>query len=167
MADRETELDSSDPRETSLESLDIAEPVSLRSKVVTVQNSLFQEQLEEIDYEISKFDNVKVNEVNDDHDEVTLHQQEAENKLSNGPGLLGHSSSPGVVQDKRKNKEKGWVRRERSQVRPTEHHSSILAKRTSRDVNAETEETEGHKKKVAKSDLTLSVEAGSQPRRNQ
>ncbi|XP_030945132.1 uncharacterized protein LOC115969588 [Quercus lobata] len=167
VADREAELDSSDPRETSLESPNIAEPVSLRSKEVTVQKSLFQEQLEEIDYEISKFDNIKVNEVNDDHNEVTLHQQEAENKLSNGPGLLGRSSSPGVVQDKGKNKEKGWVRRERSQVRPTEHHSSILSKRTSKDVNAETEETEGHKKKVAKSDLTLSVEASSQPRRNQ
>ena len=74
VADREAELDSSDPRETSLESPNIAEPVSLHSKELTVQKSLFQEQLEEIDYEISKFDNVKVNEVNDEHNEVTLHQ---------------------------------------------------------------------------------------------
>ena len=100
-------------------------------------------------------------------DEVTLQQQEVEENLGNGPGSLGRSSSPCVMKDKGKNKEKGWVRRERSNVQPTGHYSSILTKRSSREENAETEETEGNKKKVAKSDITLSAEAGSQPRRNQ
>ena len=123
--------------------------------------------MEEIDYELSKFDDVTVKEVNGENNEVTLHQQEVKEKLGNGPGSLGRSSSPCVMKDKGKNKEKGWVRREGSQVQPTGHHSSILSKRTSRDENAETEETEGNKKKVAKFDITLSAEAGSQPRWNQ
>ena len=114
VADREAELGSLEPRETILESPNIAEPVPLRSNEVTVQNNLFQEQLEEIDYELSKFDDVTVKEVNGENNEVTLHQQEVEEKLGNGPGSLGRYSSPCVMKDKGKNKEKGWVRRERS-----------------------------------------------------
>ena len=167
VADRETELGNPESSETILESPIIAEPVPLRNNEVTVQNDLFQEQLEEIDYELSKFDDVTVKEVNGENNEVTLHQQEVEEKLGTGPGLLGRSSSPCVIKDKGKNKEKGWVRRERSNVQPTGHYSSILTKRTSREENAETKETEGNKKKVAKPDITLSTEAGSQPCRNQ
>ena len=71
------------------------------------------------------------------------------------------------MKEKGKNKEKGWIRREQIQVEPTEQHSSILSKRAFSDVNVETENTEGSKKKVAKSDIILSVEPGSQPCWNQ
>ena len=90
-----------------------------------------------------------------------------ENKEVNGLESLGLSSSPGIVKEKGKNKERGWVRRERIQVEPTGQHSSILSKRVFRDKNADTEETEGSKKKVAKSDIISSVKAGSQPCWNQ
>ena len=80
---------------------------------------------------------------------------------------LGLSFSSGVVKEKGKNKERGWVHRERIQVEPIGQHSSILSKRVFRDKNAKTEETEGNKKKATKSDIILSVEAGSQPRQNQ
>ena len=68
---------------------------------------------------------------------------------------------------KGKNKERGWVRKERNLHEPTGQQSSILSKRAFSEVNAETENTEESKKKVAKSDNILSVVAGSQPRRNQ
>nr|POE77108.1 hypothetical protein CFP56_65648 [Quercus suber] len=105
-------------------------------------------QLKEIDYELSKFDNVKVKWVNSDNSEVMPHHQESKEKETNGPGSLGLSSSPVVVKDKGKNKEKGWVRREQIHVEPTGQHSSILSKRAFRDENVETEEIEGSKKKV-------------------
>ena len=123
--------------------------------------------MEEIDRELSKFDNVAVKGVAAEISEVMLHQQESEDKEVNELGPLGLSSSPGVVKEKGKNKERGWIRREQIQVEPTEQHSSILSKRAFSDVNAETENTEGSKKKVTKSDIILSVEPGSQPRRNQ
>ena len=123
--------------------------------------------MEEIDHELSKFDNVAIKGVTVEISEVMLHQQESKDKEVNGLRPLGLSSSPGVVKEKGKNKERGWIRRERIQVEPTGQHSSILSKRAYSDVNAEIENTEGNKKKVAKSDIILSMEDGFQPRRNQ
>ena len=84
-----------------------------------VQRTLFQEQLEEIDHELTKFDNVAVNGVTAKISEVMFHQQESEATEGNGLGPLGLSSSPGVVKEKRKNKERGWVRKERNLHEPT------------------------------------------------
>lgn len=125
----------------------------------TKQNTSFQEQLEEIDHELFKFYNVKVKGVDFDICEVMSHRQESEEKEANGPGPLGLFSSPVAVRDKGKNKEKGWVHRERIFVEPNGHYSSILSKRAYRDENVKTEETEGSKKKVAKSNLMSSAEA--------
>ena len=152
---------------TILESPINVEPLPLRRSDEMMQKTLFQERLEEIDYELSKFDNVAIKGVAVENSEVMLHQQEIEDKEVNGLRPLGLSSSSGVVKEKGKNKEKGWVHRERIQVEPIGQHSSILSKRVFRDKNAKTEETEGNKKKAAKSDIILSVEAGSQPRQNQ
>ena len=123
--------------------------------------------MEEIDRELSKFDNVAVKGVAAKISEVMLHQQESEDKEVNELGPLGLSSSLSVVKEKGKNKERGWIRREQIQVEPIEQHFSILSKRAFSDVNAEIENTEGSKKKVTKSDIILSVEPGSQPRWNQ
>nr|POF08810.1 hypothetical protein CFP56_46574 [Quercus suber] len=51
-------------------------PLSRNDEILakTMQNTLLQEQLEEIDYELSKFDNVKVKGVDFDKNEVMPHQ---------------------------------------------------------------------------------------------
>ena len=158
---------SPETRETILESPINVEPLPLRKSDEMMQKTLFHERLEEIDYELSKFDNVAVKGVAVENSEVMLHQQGIKDKEVNGLGPLGLSSSSSVVKEKGKTKERGWVHKERIQVEPTGQHSSILSKRVFRDENAKIEETEGNKKKVAKSDIILSVEVGSQPRQNQ
>ena len=123
--------------------------------------------MEEIDHELTKYDSVVVNGVAAKISEIVVHQQENEAKEGNGLGPLGLSSSLDAVKVKGKIKERGWVRKERILYEPTGQQSSILSKRAFSEVNAETEITEESKKKVAKSDNILSVEASSQPRRNQ
>ena len=166
VVDRDERLARQETRGTILESPINVEPLLLHRSDELVQKTLFQERLEEIDHELSKFDNEAVKGVAVENSEVMIHQQESEDKEVNGLRPLGLSSSPSVVKEKGKNKERGWVHRERIQVEPIGQHSSILSKRVLRDENVETEEIEGNKKKVAKSDIILSVEVGSQPRRN-
>ena len=123
VVDRGERLASLEKQGTILESPNNVESLLLCSNDEMMQNTLFPEQLEEIDYELSKFDNVKVKGDVVENSEVMLQQQEVEDKEINGPRALGLSSSPVAVKDKGKNKEKGWVCRERIQVEPTGQHS--------------------------------------------
>ena len=167
VADRDEFLKSPELRGTQWDSPTNVESMSLHRRDDPVQKTLFQEQLEEIDQELSKFDSVVVNGDVAKNSEIVAHQQENEGREKNGLGSLGLASSLGAVIVKGKNKERGWVRKERNMHEPTGQMCSILSKRAFSELNAEGENTEESKKKVAKSDDALSVEAGSQPRRNQ
>ena len=79
---------SPETRGTILESPINVEPLPLCRSDEMMQKTLFHERLEEIDYELSKFDNVAVKGVAVENSEVMLHQQEIEDKEVNGLGPI-------------------------------------------------------------------------------
>ncbi|KAK9992566.1 hypothetical protein SO802_027551 [Lithocarpus litseifolius] len=129
----------------------------------------FSEQLEEIDKELLKFDNVQVcggisgdNVSNED-----MGSQRVDKVI--GPGEVGLHFNGEAATEKNKTPKRGWVRREQNRGEPsgkTPVHS-LLNKRMYRDDDAETEFTEGCRKKLTKENSSSAAEAGFQLRRDQ
>ena len=72
VVDRDERVASPETQGTILESPINMEPLPLHRSDEMMQNTLFQEQLEKIDYELSKFDNVAVKGVAVENSEVML-----------------------------------------------------------------------------------------------
>nr|POF21152.1 hypothetical protein CFP56_06953 [Quercus suber] len=145
------------------------------------QKEDFSGQLEEIDREILKFDNVHVSGVNlaDSAPKEGVGLQKGHNIYGlgevglqevhsvNGLGDVGHNLSNEAGKEKLMTQKRTWVRREQNRGEPSGNASSVLKKRVSREDDAETEFVEGCRKKQTMENLSVAAEAGSQPRRVQ
>lgn len=128
----------------------------------------FKAQLQDIDEELARFDHVTVQK---DALAVNLTERDLERPQENNViGLVSlgqEKKSKNSTLEEAKPKPRGWVRREQNKREPMGDCYSLLKKRTARDEDDAERELEGVQKKLAKACSTLSVEAGSQPRRHQ
>nr|POE95570.1 hypothetical protein CFP56_22710 [Quercus suber] len=145
------------------------------------QKEDFSGQLEEIDREILKFDNVHVSGViladNTPKEGVGLQKGYNIDGLGevglqkghsvNGLGGVGHNLSNEAGKEKLMPQKRTWVRRKQNRGEPSGNASSVLKKRVSREDAAETEFIEGCRKKQTMENFSAAAEAGSQPRRVQ
>jgi len=141
--------------------------VMVSDLIKDVQKADFKEQLEDIDYELTKFDHVEeikeTQEVNNSEEGTKQSKQQS----ISGHQSLGLNLNPNSAQKEGKIKVRGWVRRDRTISEPKEQNLSLLTKRMHRDEDDEDSEFEVSKKKVAKENKLITVAAGSQPRRQQ
>ena len=140
------------------------------------QRVAFSAQLQDIDNEISKFDNVQVRE---EKVQKKVREEEYTDSTSNGlgglqsesmgigPEAVGYQSIHNVVKGEGLTQKRSWVRREQNRGEPSGKTSSVLKKRNSREPEAEDGITEGSRKKMTKEILVTSAEAGYQLRRDQ
>ena len=131
------------------------------------QRADFSEQLEEIDKELLKFDNVHVSGVipGDNASKEDLGLQRVHSVT--GLGEVGLHLNNVVAKEKNMTPKRGQVNREQNKGEPSGKTFSLLKKRISREDDAETEITEGCRKKLTTENITSAVEAGSQPCRDQ
>lgn len=128
----------------------------------------FKAQLEDIDEELARFDQVTVQKSAHAVNLIDRDLDWSQEHNINGPVSLGQEKNyENSTLEKAKPKPRGWVRREQNRREPIGDCSSLLKKRTAKEEDDAGRETEGVQKKLAKACSTLSVEAGSQPRRHQ
>ena len=127
------------------------------------QRADFSEQLEEIDKELLKFDNVYVSGVisDDNASKEDLGLQRVHSVI--GPGGVGLHLNNKVAKEKIMTPKRGWVCREQNRGEPSGKTSSLLKKRMPREDDAEIEIIEGCRKKLTTKNISLATEAGSQP----
>ena len=129
---------------------------------INTQRAVFSAQLEDIDNEISKFDNVQVREEeNMDNTSIGLEGLQSES-MSIGPEVLGSQSSHNIATGEGFTQKRSWVRREQKRGEPSGKTFSVLKKRNTREPEAEDGITKGSRKKVTKKTLLTSAEAGYQ-----
>ena len=125
------------------------------------------EQLEEIDKELLKFDNVHVSGVisGDSVSKEDLGLQRMFSVIA--PEVVGFHFNYDIANEKSMTPKRGWVYREQNRGEPSGQTSSLLKIRMSREDDAETEIIEGCWKKLIKENISLVAEAGSKPCRDQ
>jgi len=124
------------------------------------QRAVFSAQLEDIDNELSKFDNVQVRE--EEYTDSTsngLGGLESES-MSIGPEVLGSQSIHNVATGEGFTQKRSRVRREQHRGEPSGKTSSVLKKRHTREPEVEDGITEGSRKKMTKEILLTSAKAG-------
>ena len=131
------------------------------------QRADFSEQLEDIDKELLKFDNVHVSGVisGDSVSKEDLGLQRVSSVI--GLEVVGLHFNYDVAKEKSMTPKRGWVRREQNRGEPSGQTSSLLKKRTSRKDDVETETIERCRKKLIKENISSKVEAKSQPHLDQ
>ena len=135
--------------------------------VHNVQDADFLEQLKGIDADLKKYDNDEVvTETQKEESSVEGLGKSTEQNLS-GLKSLGLDLSLVKAHDEGKIKQRGWVRRDRVISEPRVQCPSLLTKRTNRDEEDENRVLEVSKKKMTMDNKKTTVEAGSQPCRNQ
>ena len=125
------------------------------------------EQLEEIDKELLKFDNIHVSGVisGDSVSKEDLGLQRMSSVI--GPEVVGFHFNYDIANEKSMTPKRGWVHREQNRGEPSGQTSSLLKIRMSREDDAETVIIEGCWKKLIKENISSAAEAGSQPCRDQ
>ena len=150
----------------------ITEVTSHNNEVITEinHNADFQAQLEEIDSELARYDNIG--------DSVHGHLAGSQDVGLHGPEIMGHQSSgktygpsfnekeaahTGLAKGKNTYKARGLPRSDKVMIQ----HESILSKRSVRDFFEDEEAGVHGKKKKTEVKNAEMVEAGSQPCRAQ
>ena len=96
---------------------------------INTQRAVFSAQLEDIDNEISKFDNVQVREEeNMDNTSIGLEGLQSES-MSIGPEVLGSQSSHNIATGEGFTQKRSWVRREQKRGEPSGKTFSVLKKK--------------------------------------
>ena len=134
------------------------------------------EQLEEIDKELLKFDNIHVSGVisgdSVSKEDLGLQRMSSVSKedlglqrMSSviGPEVVGFHFNYDTANEKSMTPKRGWVHREQNRGEPSGQTSSLLKIRMSKEDDAETEIIEGCCKKLIKENISSAAEAGSQP----
>ena len=116
---------------------------------------------------MKKYDNIKG--IKETQVAKSLEEGLGQSTKQNLSGLksLGLDLSLVKAHDEGKIKQRGWVRRDRVISEPRVQCPSLLTKRTNRDEEDENRVLEVSKKKMTMDNKKTTVEAGSQPRRNQ
>ena len=104
------------------------------------------EQLEDIDNELSKFDNIKISVGIPDNSGSKSYSSLIGDSEVIGPKALGSNSTYAVAKKEGKTKGRGWVYKEQNRGEPSGQNSSLLKKRFSRDDDAKDGITERSRK---------------------
>lgn len=90
------------------------------------QRAVFSEQLEDIDNEISKFDNIQVRKEKSLDSASKGHLGLQSESMSIGPEALGLLSTYDVATEKGLTQKRGWVRKEQNRGEPSGQTSSVF-----------------------------------------